>query len=192
MIDRIKQLEIKKLLQEYNFLLVDDEYKHEVIEGNRNVFLKSIEDKKTELGIVAPEPKAPTEPVDAVNTVEKEPKIKNVNEHTKRKIKKIYRDIVKITHPDKLDSEEYLDTYIKAKEAYADNNLLDLYMICVELNIDVELDGDDVENILEVLILKRKEMSDLESSFLWLWVHAPTQEIKDEIVLKFINKHSVK
>ena len=107
-------------------------------------------------------------------------------------MKKINRDIVKITHPDKLDSEEYLDTYIKAKEAYADNNLLDLYMICVELNIDVELDGEDVENIMEVLILKRKEMSDLESSFLWLWVHAPTQEIKDEIVLKFINKHAIK
>jgi len=189
MIDRIKQLEIKKLLQEYNFLLVDDEYKHEVIEGHSSVFLKSIEDKKTELGIVAPEPTAPPKPVD---TVEKEPKIKIVNEHTKRKIKKIYRDIVKITHPDKLDSEEYLDTYIKAKEAYADNNLLDLYMICVKLNIDVELGSEDVENIMEVILLKRKEMSDLESSFLWLWVHAPTQEIKDEIVLKFINKHSVK
>ena len=187
--DRIKQLEIKKLLQEYNFLLVDDEYKHEVIEGNRSEFLKSIEDKKTELGIVAPKPEIPAEPVEKPA---KEPKIKNVNEHTKRKMKKIYRDIVKITHPDKLDSEDYLDTYIKAKEAYADNNLLDLYMICVELNIDVESDGEDVENIMEVLILKRKEMSDLESSFLWLWVHAPTQEIKDEIVLNFINKHAIK
>jgi hypothetical protein len=65
-------------------------------------------------------------------------------------------------------------------------------MICVELNIEVELDGEDVENIMEVLILKRKEMSDLESSFLWLWVHAPTQEIKDGIVLNFINKHAIK
>jgi len=193
MSDKIKKLEIKKLLQEYNFLLIDDEYKREVIEGNRSEFLKSIEDKKKELGITnpepEPEPEIPTEPKDKV---EKEPKIKNVNDHTKRKMKKIYRDIVKITHPDKLDSEEYLDTYIKAKEAYADNNLLDLYMICVELNIDVELGGEDVENIMEVILLKRKEMFDLESSFLWLWVHAPTQEIKDEIVLKFINKHSVK
>lgn len=189
MSDKIKKLEIKKLLQEYNFLLIDDEYKREVIGDNRSEFLKSIEDKKKELGVSSPEPEIPTEPKDKV---EKEPKIKNVNDHTKRKMKKIYRDIVKITHPDKLDSEEYLDTYIKAKESYSDNNLLELYMICVELNIDVELEGEDVENILEVLILKRKEMSDLESSFLWLWVHAPTQEIKDEIVLKFINKHSVK
>ena len=98
-------------------------------------------------------------------------------------------DIVKVTHPDKIDSEEMLDTYIKAKEAYSDNNLLELYMICVDLNIDVELEGEDVENIMEVILLKRKEMSDLETSFLWLWVHAQTQEIKDEVVLKFINKH---
>lgn len=77
-------------------------------------------------------------------------------------------DIVKVTHPDKIDSEEMLDTYIKAKEAYADISLLELYMICVELNIDVELESEDVENIMEVILLKRKELSDLETSFLWL------------------------
>jgi hypothetical protein len=186
MSDKIKKLEIKKLLQEYNFLLIDDEYKREVIGDNRSEFLKSIEDKKKELGVSSPEPEIPTEPKDKV---EKEPKIKNVNDHTKRKMKKIYRDIVKVTHPDKIDSEEMLDTYIKAKAAYSDNNLLELYMICVDLNIDVELEGEDVENIMEDILLKRKEMSDLETSFLWLWVHAPTQEIKDEVVLKFINKH---
>ena len=49
-----------------------------------------------------------------------------------------------------------LDTYIKAKEAYSDNNLLELYMICVNLNIDVELEGEDVENIMEVILLKTK------------------------------------
>ncbi len=187
MSDRIKQLEIKRLVQEYNFLMVDDEYKNEIIEGNRMDFLQSIEDKKVELGIVNPEPEPSPEPEEKPA---KEPKIKNVCEHTKRKLKKVYRDIVKITHPDKSNSDEYLDTYIRAKEAYADNNLLELYMICMDLKIDVELDPEDVDNIMEVLTLKRAELSNLESSFLWLWVHARTQEAKDLIVLNFINKHA--
>jgi hypothetical protein len=122
----------------------------------------------------------------------KEPKIKNVDERTKRKLKKIYRDIVKITHPDKSDSEEYLDVYIRAKEAYADNNLLDLYLICLELKIDVDIEPEDLENIMEILTLKRSELSNLESSFLWLWAHAKTKESKDSVVLNFINKHANK
>jgi hypothetical protein len=122
----------------------------------------------------------------------KEPKIKNVDERTKGKLKKIYRDIVKITHPDKSDSEEYLDVYIRAKEAYADNNLLDLYLICLELKIDVDIEPEDLDNIMEILTLKRSELSNLESSFLWLWAHAKTKESKDSIVLNFINKHANK
>ena len=187
--DRIKQLEVKRLLQEYNYLMVDDEYKQEVIESNRGEFLQSIEDMKVEMGIVDPEPEVPTEPEDRPA---KEPKIKNVDERTKGKLKKIYRDIVKITHPDKSDSEDYLDVYIRAKEAYADNNLLDLYLICLELKIDVDIEPEDLENIMEILTLKRSELSNLESSFLWLWAHAKTKESKDSIVLNFINKHANK
>ena len=32
---KIKQLEIKKLVQEYNFLLSEDEYRTEIIEENK-------------------------------------------------------------------------------------------------------------------------------------------------------------
>lgn len=188
--DRIKALEIKKILQEYTFLLVDDEYKHELIEGNKADFLKSIEDTKKELGIVPPEPEE-VPPVDEETPEKpaKDPKIKNINEFTRLKLKKVYRSIVKLTHPDKFKSDELLATYIRAKEAYADNNLLDLYLICIELKIEVELDQEDIENIVEVLNLKRKEVSSLETSFLWLWIHSPTEELKNIIVMSFIDTH---
>lgn len=191
--DKIKQLEIKKILQEYNFLLVDDEYKHELIESNKIDFLKSIEDTKKELGIVPPEPPTPEEvpPGDeeAPEKPAKEPKIKNITESTRLKLKKIYRLIVKLTHPDKFKSEELLAMYIRAKEAYADNNLLDLYLICIDLKIEIDLDQEDITNIVEVLNLKRKEVSDLEASFLWLWIHSPNEESKNIIVMAFIDKH---
>lgn len=188
--DRIKTLEIKKILQEYTFLLVDDEYKHELIESNKSDFLKSIEDTKKELGIISPElEEVPQVDEEASKKPAKEPKIKNIKETTRLKLKKVYRSIVKLTHPDKFKSDELLATYIRAKEAYADNNLLDLYLICIELKIDVELDQEDIENIVEVLDLKRKEVSNLEVSFLWLWIHSPTDELKNIIVMTFIDKH---
>ena len=184
--DKIKQLGVKRLLQEYNYLLVDDEYKKEVIDSNRSGFLTSIENMKIELGIQNPEPEIPTE---SKNISPKKSKIEDIDDRTKSKLKKIYRDIVKITHPDKLDSEKYLDTYIRAKDAYAENDLLELYLICLELNIEVEIETEDLDNIMNIITLKRNELSNIESSFLWLWAHAKTEEMKNSIVLNFINKH---
>ncbi len=55
---RLEQLEVKKLLQEYSFLLLDEEYKREVIDGGREEFLTKIREIRGE----QPPPPPPTEP----------------------------------------------------------------------------------------------------------------------------------
>ena len=42
MSDKLKELEIKKLFKEYDFLLVEDDYKKELIDTNKGEFLKKI------------------------------------------------------------------------------------------------------------------------------------------------------
>jgi hypothetical protein len=50
--EKLKKLEMKKIFQEYNLLLVDDEYKKEMISEYRSDFLSKIEKLKSELGII--------------------------------------------------------------------------------------------------------------------------------------------
>ena len=49
--NKLKELEIKKLIQEYNFLLTDDEYKKEIIQENRPVFMEKVDNTKKKLDI---------------------------------------------------------------------------------------------------------------------------------------------
>lgn len=54
--NQLKNLEIKKMVQEYNFLLSDSEYKKEMIETYREEFLKEIQKTRVELNLPTPEP----------------------------------------------------------------------------------------------------------------------------------------
>jgi len=184
--DKLKNLRVQKLIQEYTFLLTDDEYKKEVVNTYQKDFLNMVNDmllpsnediKKEE------EPKN--------EQPKKEPKVKddNLTENTKNKIKKIYRDIVKLTHPDKTNSNELIKLYIQAKDAYEDNDLFELYFISNKLNISLELDDDDTQTLNTLIDVKKKEVKMIESSFIWLWVHAVDKEEKDRLVTSFVEKH---
>lgn len=192
--EKLKKLEIKKIFQEYNLLLVDDEYKKEMVNEYRSEFLTQIENRKKELGIEPEEPKKEDEPkVENVEssgkTTEPTKTIINVDDETKKKLKKIYKEIVKKTHPDKINSEVYLDMYIKSKKAYEENNIIDLYSICIDLKIDFDYDDNDIKSMVEIINDKKDKLKNLESSYLWLWVHSNDESEKEKIVNLFIQTH---
>lgn len=192
--EKLKQLEIKKIFQEYNLLLVDDEYKKEMINEYRADFLTEIENKRRELGIEPEVPKIEDEPkaenIDSSDAVA-EPKntIIHVDEETKKKLKKIYKEIVKKTHPDKTNSEKHLDMYIKSKQAYEENNIIDLYSICIDLQIEFDYDVIDIKSMLEIIDHKKMKLKNLESSYLWLWVHSQDESEKEKIISLFIQAY---
>lgn len=186
--EKLKKLEIKKIFQEYNLLLVDDEYKKEMVNEYRSEFLTQIENRKKELGIQPEEPKV--ENVESSGkTTEPTKTIINVDDETKKKLKKIYKEIVKKTHPDKINSEVYLDMYIKSKKAYEENNIIDLYSICIDLKIDFDYDDNDIKSMVEIINDKKDKLKNLESSYLWLWVHSNDESEKEKIVNLFIQTH---
>jgi hypothetical protein len=216
--DNVRKLELKKLIQEYSFLLTDEVYKKEVINENQTNFLKAIHEKKIELGQIEDRPYQPENSEEKVNNEdsenskdsdidednvsenleknedsekqqdEQEGEDKNEKQKKSPKIKKLYREIVKNTHPDKTNSNEHVESYNRATSAYEKNDLIELYFVAIGLDIDVELDDNDLLNINETISAKRRELHNLEQSYLWLWYNAKTKEQRDMVVNLFINK----
>jgi hypothetical protein len=189
MSNKLKKLQIKKLIQEYEFLNTEDEYKKEVIDQNKNTFMEKVGETRKKLNLPFPEPKEPNNE-EVKNEVSKETKPENVSESTKSKVKKIYREIVKLTHPDRTSSEELVETYRKATIAADNYNILELYEISVELKIPIELDMEDIETLMFLINRKREELKKIDGSFIWLWLNANTEEEKEMVVTMFVKQTS--
>ena len=78
-----------------------------------------------------------------------------MNRQTRSKIKDIFRKIVKLTHPDKTNSDKLINIYISAKKFYEENNLLELYLICINLNIDIDVSDFMVEDLIKTINKKK-------------------------------------
>ena len=186
--DKIKKLKIKKLVQEYNFLLTEDEYVKEVVGEHKNVFMENVFEMRKKLNIPFKDHGEVSNEDLKENKDSK--KIEDVSESTKIKIKKIYRDIVKLTHPDKTNSEKHIELYRKATEAAENFNILDLFQICVELNIPTQLDMEDIDTLTFLIKQKKDELKKIESSFIWLWFTAENEDNKNKIIELFVRQTS--
>ena len=188
MANRLKQLEIKKLLTEYDYLNIDGEIKQEIIDKYKPVFmedLKEYEDpnkeKKVEENV--------GEPMNTEKVVEKLIKDEDLSDHTKKRMKKMFRDVMKKTHPDKVKSEELVEIYIKSKEAYELNDLLSLSHYANKLNIEVRLNVVEIKILKDLLSKKKESLEVIESSWLWLWYNSKTKEAKKKVVELYYEKH---
>ena len=192
MSDKLKQLEIKKLLTEYDYLIIDEEIKIELVDEylpkfteEVNKFTNKIEGKKEEEG------SNKEKQININNNEPKEKEIKKViedddlSEETKNKIKKLFREIVKKTHPDKTKSEDLIEIYIKAKDAYEANDILKLIHYANKLNISVELNDDEIKLFKDLITLKKEELTEIEKSWLWKWYKTDSEKEKDIIIRMF-------
>ncbi len=100
-------------------------------------------------------------------------------------MKNIYREIVKVTHPDKTDSEELNEIYVEAKKAKEKNDLLELYFICGKLKIDIKLDEIDIKALNKIIDNKKKVLEQFEKSWIWAWANADSDEERNALVKKF-------
>jgi len=108
--NKLERLEIQKLLQEYSFLLLDEEYKNEVISSSKSEFLSKVR----EITGTPPEHvEPPSEPIqNIINNIEAiNPQ--DIDKSTRDKIKKLYHEIAKLTHPDRVNSDNLVDLYMR-------------------------------------------------------------------------------
>jgi hypothetical protein len=181
------QLELKKMMKEWDYLLTEEEYKNEIIEEFKAEFLSKV-------GVIEPE-KPAVDPVVEVHEeeteedeIEKEPVDDGISDYVKKKVKKLYREIVKVAHPDKTDSEEHVSLYIAAKKASVEFDLIGLYEICESLKIPYSVEIEDKDILKDKIEGKKDKLKKIEYSFIWLYAEAKTDEERNDLVERFREK----
>lgn len=195
MMNRIKLLQTKKLLKELDYIQSDYDYKNEVISEADSQFIININtflDNYPELKEIY------NERIDSqiIKNIEykinlelsdDESDINEINNDDKQKhIKKIYREIVKLTHPDIVSDKLLNEYYIKATNQYNVNNEVGIYKICMDLNIDKYLDDIDSKIIEKQIGDIKNRISFLENTLAWIWLNTQNENERKELIVKYI------
>jgi hypothetical protein len=93
-------------------------------------------------------------------------------------IKKLYRKIVELTHPDKAEDQE--DIFREATRAYKEENLAMLLEIASELRIKIdELSDQSMKLVQENIQDLETKVEELKQSTAWAWHNCKSSEEKD-------------
>lgn len=206
--DKIKSLRLKKLLKELDFIESDFNYKNEIVFEADSNFIKSVNDllekhpmlkdiinkknnKRADLVFsdiikealdkddeILEEEELVEEFINEEFVIEIDPK--------EVKMKKLYRDIAKLTHPDKIVSEKLNDLYLKSTKFYKNSDITGIYYICDELGITYEIDDKDNEMISNKINNLKSRISFMESTLTWRWYHSESEKEKEQILLSYI------
>ena len=196
LMSKLKQLEVKRLIKEFDFLNSDLDYKNELVFEADNNFIKNVNeflDKNPEVKKIFDR-----KIDDRLNKIIMEKVEKTYDENIipdetediiikkDDKIRKIYREIAKKTHPDKVDNKKLNDIYIKASTHYDDNDIIQIYSICDELGIDYDINDTDDKLIITKIDNIRQKIKFIESTTTWKWFYTEDDGLKNEIILNYI------
>ena len=188
---RLKSLEFQRLIKELQFIESDYLYQSEIIRESNNFFLDSVEtilDKYPELRSIYKDRSSNT----LINSSKIEPNIDDIEFDVLSKptidsdVKKIYRKIVKSTHPDKIKNPKLNELYLEATSAYETNDLVTLYKVSSELMIEFEWTESILEQVKDKIVNYKSQISFLESTYTFKWLKSSNEDDKLKIILSFI------
>ena len=196
--DKVRSLKIKKLLKELDYVESDFELRNEIIGSADADFIKSINSfllENPELKEIYDNRMNEKLKESIKNSEEEESDNLDVDierdlkeKESDFELKKIYREIVKITHPDIVKVKRLNDFYIKATIFYDDGNKIGLYKLCDDLGIIYELTEKDTDIIEGNIDKLKKKISFLESTFTWKWYNAEEDSEKNKILLEYVRQ----
>jgi hypothetical protein len=102
------------------------------------------------------------------------------------KLRKIYRNIAKKTHPDKISDVRLNDIYIMASKMYDTNDIMGIYSICDQLGIPYDLSIEDGEILKSQISMMKERVGFMESTFTWKWYHTDDEKEKSQILVDYI------
>ena len=193
--NRLQFLQTKKLFKELDYIESDFEYRNEIISEADSKFISKVNDFLEE----HPELKELYENKvnDRINQFIKsesceEQQEDNFDEQKKLrddkspKVKKLYREIVKITHPDKSDKKSHNDIYVKATEYYDMNDKIGIYQISLQLGLDYQIDYNDEIEIKNKIDNLNNRISFLKNTLSYKWYTSTDINIRNKLLLLFI------
>jgi len=186
--NQLKYLEFQRLMKELQFVESDYLYQSEIIKISDVEFLKSVDTllgqfpELKEVYYKKQEEKFQNINEQQFQNVEVEPKVKEEIPE----VKKLYRDIAKTTHPDKIKNHKLNELYLEATEAYEQNDIVTLYKVCSELNIDFDLPDDFISQIRGKISSFKERVSFLENTYTFKWIKTEPVSDKNKIVVEYI------
>jgi hypothetical protein len=208
---KLKSLQLKRLLKELDYIESELEYRSELINEADSQFLLEInyfleenpELKKIYNNIIdvrvdqiinkkVQEKQKFSDDVSGGEDEDLEEQQKENNEDEENKIiispkiRSLYREIVKITHPDISKKKDLNDIYINATKFYSLNDKVGIYKICSDLNINYEVDEEDEKDINQKINDTKDRIIFIESTLTWKWFNENDEQTKKRIMLDYI------
>jgi hypothetical protein len=186
----MKELENIKIIRELNYLRAEYDYKLNLIQSYNIDFYNWIEKiltLNTELREMYDSKKnvklnKDTEATKNVEILEEE----YSSTETDSKIKEFYRQIVKLTHPDKINSNTLSTLYNEANSAFKEGNKTDILLICDRLGLSYEISEEEREMLKNEIIDLRNKINYLESSYVYQWKLTDDESLKNKVALNYI------
>ena len=188
--DSLTRLHLLKLFKKYDYLTTELRLKSEIsnishsnfISNINKIIAKSEKLRETYTEQIAIENKNIDSKVDGENRQDYDSDYKEDDD-----LKRLYKKIVKLTHPDVVKND-YLNTlYIEATDALKSNDSMVIYKICVILDLEFSPPADIVDSIDKELVQIQKKINFIESSYHMRW-HNSEKEKKIEIVYDYLSK----
>lgn len=192
---RLAGLEAKKMMRELDYLKSDLEYKNEIVSdadlkfmNSVNDFLEMYPDLKAVFDnkinerfdkILSVEKKEDTVDVDSVDSYQE-------RQETNVKVRKLYREIVKVTHPDKVVDKRMNQLYMEAVKSYKSDDLIGIYSVCDKVGIDFEIDDEDLLMLKSQIDITKDKISLLESTTTWVWNSTDDDNARRNIILRYV------
>ena len=208
---KLKSLQLKRLLKELDYIESELEYRSELINEADSQFLLEINyflEENPELKkiynnildvrveqIINKKVQEKQKFSDEVSggedeDLEEQQKENNEDEENKiiisPKLRSLYREIVKITHPDISKKKDLNDIYINATKFYSLNDKVGIYKICSDLNINYEVDEEDEKDINQKINDTKDRIIFMESTLTWKWFNENDEQTKKRIMLDYI------
>ena len=190
----VSKIEIKLLLHDLKSLNSELINKKKKLDYINIYFRDKIQDiNNTTEDIIVEQKQNFSENINNENTIEEVKSVKNIdiiNDNNK----KIYREIVLLTHPDKLDNNdnknEYLNLYRNATDNK--NNISQLLIIADELNINIEnyLNDDNIVNVKDNINIIKSQLLHIEQMQVWKWYHTENEKVKEILLKNFKQKYN--
>lgn len=197
--NNLQKLESKRLLKELDFYESDLEYKSELVNHVETTFIQSVNEYLDEHPALKDEfdekinkriedtinkKISVAEFIEDVSIEDDEVNSKDENP----KMRKLYREIVKQTHPDKIKNEKLNNLYIEAGKSYDSQDLFNIYSICDELGISYELEESENFIIKDKIKYLQDKIKFIQSTFTWQWYYTEEEIEKNNIIKEYVKK----
>ena len=108
------------------------------------------------------------------------------NKNKSKKVKKLYREIVKLTHPDIIKDNRLNNIYLDATEKYNNNDEFGVYQLCQKLDIEFEFDEKERKILEKSIKTYEQRIKFLDTSYVWSFYHLKDPLERKSVVVEYL------